>query len=105
MMLAPEDYRQHFERYMGDVEEPVGNETAAAFFFVSRLAAQQVKVALTGQGADEPWAGYDRHLGAKLSGVYSRLPPFVTSSIESARGEHARAHGEGQARRFGTGRT
>jgi len=81
-MLGPEDYRQHFERYMSDVEEPVGNETAAAFFFVSRLAAQQVKVALTGQGADEPWAGYGRHLGAKLSGVYSRLPPFVTSSVE-----------------------
>jgi asparagine synthase (glutamine-hydrolysing) len=82
-MLGPDDYKQHFERYMSDIEEPVGNETAAAFYFVSRLAARQVKVALTGQGADEPWAGYGRHLGAKLSGCYSRMPSLMTGSIES----------------------
>lgn len=82
-MLGPEDYKQHFERYMSDVEEPVGNETAAAFYFVSRLASQHVKVALTGQGADEPWAGYNRHIGAKLSGIYSQMPPMLTSSLGS----------------------
>ena len=36
MMVAPEDYAQYYERYMWDLEEPVGNETAAAFYFVSR---------------------------------------------------------------------
>ncbi len=82
-MLGPDDYRKHFERYMSDIEEPVGNETAAAFYFVSNIAARQIKVALTGQGADEPWAGYGRHLGARISGAYSRLPGPVTSSIEA----------------------
>jgi len=81
-ILGPNDYLQYFERYMSDIEEPLGNETAAAFYFVSRLAATQVKVALSGQGADEPWAGYGRHLGAKLSGVYSQMPSMVTSSVE-----------------------
>lgn len=82
-MLGPDDYRRHFERYMSDIEEPVGNETAAAFYFVARLAAKDIKVALTGQGADEPWGGYGRHLGARISGTYSRLPGPVTSSIEA----------------------
>jgi asparagine synthase (glutamine-hydrolysing) len=82
-MLGPEDYKRHFERYMSDVEEPVGNETAAAFYFVSRLASKHVKVALTGQGADEPWAGYGRHIGAKLSGVYSQMPAMLTNSFQS----------------------
>ena len=82
-MLGPADYQRHFERYMTDVEEPVGNETAAAFFFVARLASRDVKVALTGQGADEPWAGYGRHLGARLSDPYSRLPRALTGAVSS----------------------
>lgn len=80
-MLAPEDYVKYYDRYMSDLEEPVGNETAAAFYFVSRLTAQKVKVALTGQGADEPWAGYDRYKGIKMSSVYSRMPAVLTRNI------------------------
>ncbi|MBE0540480.1 MAG: asparagine synthase (glutamine-hydrolyzing) [Verrucomicrobia bacterium] len=80
-MLAPGDYVNYYERYMRDLEEPVGNETAAAFYFVSHLTAQKVKVALAGQGADEPWAGYDRYKGVKFSGTYSRLPKFLTNDM------------------------
>src|SRR3972149_3758073 len=83
MMVGPEDYKKYYERYLYDIEEPVGNETAAAFYFVSRIASEKVKVALSGQGADEPWAGYHRHRGAKLSGYYSRLPQFATSGFAS----------------------
>ena len=79
--LTPEDYVSYYERYMLDIEEPVGNETAAAFYFVARLARKRVKVALTGQGADEPWAGYDRYKGAKISALYSRLPKGFTDSV------------------------
>lgn len=80
-MLSPTDYMQYYIRYMMDLEEPVGNESAAAFYFVSRLASAQVKVALNGQGADELWAGYDRYKGIKLSSIYSRLPTILTRGI------------------------
>lgn len=80
LMVSPRDYMDYYQRYMWDIEEPVGNETAAAFHFVSKITSQHVKVALTGQGADEPWAGYHRHIGAKLSTYYSRLPNFFTRS-------------------------
>ena len=81
MMVAPEDYLKYYENYLWDIEEPVGNETAAAFYFVSKITSEKVKVALTGQGADEPWAGYHRHIGAKLSAVYSQMPKIVTTSL------------------------
>ncbi len=55
MTVAPKDYLEYYENYIWDIEEPLGNETAAAFYFVSKIASQQVKVALAGQGADEPW--------------------------------------------------
>jgi len=78
MQVKPEDYLKYYENYLWDLEEPVGNETAAAFYFVSKIAREKVKVALTGQGADEPWAGYDRYVGAKLSNLYSQLPSTLT---------------------------
>jgi asparagine synthase (glutamine-hydrolysing) len=81
MIVTAKDYLQYYERYLWDLEEPVGNETAAAFYFVSVLAARKVKVTLTGQGADEPWAGYGRHLGAKVSQYYSWLPRAVTGGL------------------------
>ncbi len=84
MMVSPDDYERYFERYMWDVEEPVGNETAAAFYFVSMIASRHVKVVLTGQGADEPWGGYHRHLGVKLSEYYRRLPRMVTDGLKGA---------------------
>ncbi len=81
MIVGPQDYQNYYERYMWDLEEPVGNETAAAFYFVSLIASRKVKVALTGQGADEPWAGYDRYIGIKLSEIYRRLPHALTRHV------------------------
>jgi asparagine synthase (glutamine-hydrolysing) len=83
MEVKPDDYLKYYENYLWDLEEPVGNETAAAFYFVSKIAREKVKVALAGQGADEPWAGYDRYLGAKLSTLYSQIPSMVTGPLAS----------------------
>ncbi len=67
--MTAEDYARYFERYMQDIEEPVGHEPARGVLLPEQLASAQVKVALTGQGADEPWAGYDRYLGVRLSSL------------------------------------
>ncbi|ULA68470.1 MAG: Asparagine synthetase (glutamine-hydrolyzing) [Nitrospira sp.] len=83
MEVKPDDYLKYYGNYLWDLEEPVGNETAAAFYFVSKIAREKVKVALAGQGADEPWAGYDRYLGAKLSTFYSKIPSVVTGPLAS----------------------
>lgn len=81
MIIGPDDYLDYYQRYLFDLEEPVGNETAAAFYFVSHMAHKKVKVALCGQGADEPWAGYPRYVGAQLSQIYSRMPRMVTDRM------------------------
>ncbi len=81
MIVRSQDYVDYYDRYLWDLEEPVGDETAAAVYFVSLIASRKVKVALCGQGADEPWAGYPRYLGVKLSSAYSCLPRFFTRGI------------------------
>jgi asparagine synthase (glutamine-hydrolysing) len=87
MMIGPQDYEKYYARYLWDIEEPVGNETAAAFYFVSLITSRRVKVALTGQGADEPWGGYNRYLGVKFSELYSRLPEVLTRGLLSKFGD------------------
>lgn len=89
-IVTPEDHVRYYERYMSDLEEPVGHETAPAFYFVANITRQRVKVALTGQGADEPWAGYDRYIGVNLSRFYSRMPSLITQRIVPSL---ARVHG------------
>lgn len=59
------------------LDEPIATPSAVPMFFLSRLAADHVKVVLTGQGADEPWAGYRRYRGEKLGLWYRRLPRAV----------------------------
>jgi asparagine synthase (glutamine-hydrolysing) len=81
LTVTAADYLTYFDRYLSDLEEPVAHEAAPAFHFVSQLASRHVKVALTGQGADEPWAGYHRYRGVKLSEWYSRLPQCVSAGI------------------------
>jgi asparagine synthase (glutamine-hydrolysing) len=81
--VSSNEYAKYFERYMGDIEEPVGHEAAPAFYFLAKLASSQVKVALTGQGADEPWAGYARYVGVKLSKLYSALPLAMTQMFSN----------------------
>ena len=52
------------------------------FLALSRLARTRVTVALCGQGADEPFSGYPRHIGEQLGGAYRALPaPLRTGLI------------------------
>src|SRR4051794_3531311 len=42
-------------------DEPIGHPAGVPLYFVSRLAATEVKVALAGEGGDETLAGYTRY--------------------------------------------
>ncbi len=59
-------------------EEPLAEDSISPLHFVSELAAQHVKVVMSGQGADEPHAGYNRYRGeafmARLAPILRWLP-------------------------------
>ncbi|HKP12338.1 MAG TPA: asparagine synthase (glutamine-hydrolyzing), partial [Blastocatellia bacterium] len=60
-------------------DEPIAHPSSVPLYVVSRLAAEHVKVVLTGEGADELLAGYDKYrktvYNLRLGQRYHRLAP------------------------------
>jgi len=71
MLLEKKEYLDFFARSFYYVEEPVAETTIPALYYVSKLAARDLKVVLAGQG--EPMAGYPRYFGISLILKYPRL--------------------------------
>ena len=77
--------RTEFERSLPGIveclEEPVAASSIVPMYFVSRRARQDVKVALIGQGPDELFGGYKRHLGVRYGEWWRGLPAGLRSMI------------------------
>lgn len=56
-----DDFVDQLDRLMYHMDEPVAAPGSFAQYFVSKLASEQVTVALGGQGADEIFGGYARY--------------------------------------------
>jgi asparagine synthase (glutamine-hydrolysing) len=59
------------------LDEPLADSSFVVTYLVSTLAAQTVKVILSGVGGDELFGGYRRYLGPRLAPYYQRLPGSV----------------------------
>jgi asparagine synthase (glutamine-hydrolysing) len=61
----------------GMLEEPFGDASMLPTYYVCRMARQQVTVALSGDGGDELFAGYDRYLIAMERRKFDRIPRWL----------------------------
>src|SRR5204862_1736128 len=77
--------RAEFERSLPKIveclEEPIAASSIVPMYFISQRARQDVKVALIGQGPDELFGGYKRHLGVHYGERWRGLPSSLRSVI------------------------
>lgn len=59
------------------LDEPFGDTSAIPTYMVSKLAATQVKVVLSGDGGDEVFAGYDRYTVEEREQRFDRIPDSI----------------------------
>ena len=61
----------------GMLEEPFGDSSMLPTYYVSKMAREHVTVALSGDGGDELFAGYDRYLVAMERRKFDRVPDWL----------------------------
>ena len=94
--LTSDDLLEELDGYFNHLDQPTGD--ALNTYLVSQLAAQQVKVTLSGLGADEWFAGYNYHrlaaiaaaspLGRHAEGLSARLAAAFVKRLPATLAGH-----------------
>jgi asparagine synthase (glutamine-hydrolysing) len=63
-------------------DQPFADSSAVPAFLVAQMTREHVKVALTGDGGDELFAGYERFAAARIAEDYRRMPRLLQSGIK-----------------------
>ncbi|MGB7750239.1 MAG: asparagine synthase (glutamine-hydrolyzing) [Candidatus Acidiferrales bacterium] len=77
-------FEEALPKIVASLEEPIASSSIVPMYFVCERARQDVKVALVGQGPDELFGGYNRHLGIRYGALWSALPNWMRAPIASA---------------------
>lgn len=88
IIVSATEFAEFLPLSVWHLEEPVATDSTLAYFKVCALARQSVKVVLTGQGADEPFAGYPRHLGEFYGELLRRVPSGLREGVLTPLVEH-----------------
>ena len=98
IVVTPQQFFDALPAMVYQEDEPIAHPSSIPLYFVSKLAAEHVKVVLTGEGSDELLAGYDKYrktiynlaLGRTYNfTVPSPLRRLVKQTIENGNGSPA----------------
>jgi asparagine synthase (glutamine-hydrolysing) len=82
--LTKSIFEETLPKIVASLEEPIASSSIVPMYFVCERARRDVKVALVGQGPDELFGGYRRHLGVRYGALWARLPGSMRTPISSA---------------------
>jgi len=73
-IISTSEYWDALQAVQYHMDEPLADPSAVALFFLSELAAEHVKVVLSGEGADELFGGYEIYQQPLALSTYTRIP-------------------------------
>ena len=73
-LISTEEYWDVLPKIQYHMDEPLADPSAVALYFVSNTAAKHVKVALSGEGADEFFGGYNIYHEPFSLAPYQKMP-------------------------------
>lgn len=88
IVISHGEFFRVLPRLVWHEDEPMAFSAGVPLYFVSRLAAQHVKVVLTGEGSDELFSGYNRY---RIAAVNERLHHLVWRHVPRKLRSGARA--------------
>lgn len=85
VIVTPDAYFEALPRLIWHEDEPIAHPSSVPLHFVARLAAEHVKVVLTGEGSDELLAGYARYWKTRVNlaagSIYERMTPAFARNV------------------------
>ena len=75
--ISKEEYMNAIEDVFYHMDEPTTDACSIAVYFLAKLASRDVKVVLSGEGADEFFGGYNSY----DDHPYTKLPLFIRKTI------------------------
>jgi len=75
-LILPTTVLDGISDFARSLDEPIADSAILPTYLLARFARERVKVALSGEGADELFAGYGRYKAAYLSERVSRMPAW-----------------------------
>ena len=84
--ISPGEFWDAVPAVQYHMDEPLADAAAVALYFLNREAAREVKVCLSGEGADELFGGYNIYRDPFTAQWYDRLPPWLRGSLGAAAG-------------------
>ena len=79
--ISKEEYFNKFGDIQYYMDEPLADPAAAALYFVANTASKHVKVALSGEGADEIFGGYNIYHEPYSVSWYNKIPYVIRRGI------------------------
>jgi asparagine synthase (glutamine-hydrolysing) len=79
--LHAEDLCEMIPAVLDRLEEPFGSSSLLPAYAVSRQARRRMTVALSGDGADELFGGYNKYLGEAYRALWERIPRVVREGV------------------------
>ncbi len=73
-VITKEEYFKNLSNIMYYMDEPLADPSAVALYFVTKLASENVKVSLSGEGADEIFGGYNIYQEPFVWSWYYKVP-------------------------------
>jgi asparagine synthase (glutamine-hydrolysing) len=87
VLVGMDDFFNKLPDLIWHEDEPIVWPSSVSLYFVSKLASQNVKVVLTGEGSDELFAGYGRYAfylwNSQWLKPYRMVPPPLRSAVRS----------------------
>ena len=82
-VISAKDLRNNIDSILLNFDEPFADSSSLPTFMVASKTRQHVKVALTGDGGDEVFGGYNKYYMGKLNSHYTRMfPEFIHTSLK-----------------------
>lgn len=79
--IGSDEYFDSIPKVMYYMDEPLADPSCIALYFVDKLAAEQLKVVLSGEGADEFFGGYNIYHEPISLKVFKYIPKFIKKPI------------------------